>query len=649
VTVANKTTIRSIAKGILRIPAPSGDILVPGYVFPDAILSNNLASLSYLCNQGCTVTLASTDITVSKDGTSVWSGTKNITDKLWHLSFADVGFLPPTQRGKSFQAIRLDSDAQYVAFAHAVLASPPITTLIRAVEMKYLSNFPKLTARMIRANPPVHRATAMGYLDQTRQGQHSTKPSIAPADKPESVEDTSDDDENDPCVRYQVLPVTEILTNASDATGRFPFPTRSGYNYLLVSTMNGYVHLELMTSRTKKEYLRVYKSTYDFYELHKKKPTNQRLDNETSFALEDFLRMEQVEVQYAPPGIHRQNPAERAIRHVKNTLIAMCTTADPAFPAENLFEDAIPQAEIVINLLRPWHPDRTINAWTGLHNRPYDHMARPLSIYGMKVVVHDKPGLRGTWATHGTDGFYVGPAMRHYRNFRCYMPATRSFRISDTIAWLPVAYTMPGHSPLEVLNAAVADLTSAIKQMSSTDMHAVNTHRTSEHTTIAQHLVNAVYSLRELFHPAHDTPAQPAGVSTSPSAPVILAPQRVEPPVAPQRVDTVVAPQRVEPLASPQRVDTVVAPQRMEPLASPQRVEPLASPQRVEPPSAMLQVETPATTVAESFPQSTPGPPNTTIPRRRPAHSPTWEEFAHSRNEKKSHDSRIPAAHQQDC
>jgi hypothetical protein len=91
--VANKALIRSIAKGILRSLAPSGDILGPGYVFPDGILSNNLSSLSYLCSQGCTVTLTNTDINVIKDATSVWGGTKATSDKLWHLSLADIPML----------------------------------------------------------------------------------------------------------------------------------------------------------------------------------------------------------------------------------------------------------------------------------------------------------------------------------------------------------------------------------------------------------------------------------------------------------------------------------------------------------------------------------------------------------------------------
>jgi hypothetical protein len=68
--------------------------------------------------------------------------------------------------------------------------------------------------------------------------------------------------------------------NSSDATGRFPFPTLSGYNYILVSTLKGYVHFELLRKRTAPEDLRAYKAMYAFYAGLGKTPTIQRLDNE---------------------------------------------------------------------------------------------------------------------------------------------------------------------------------------------------------------------------------------------------------------------------------------------------------------------------------------------------------------------------------
>jgi hypothetical protein len=302
----------------------------------------------------------------------------------------------------------------------------------------------------------------------------------------------------------------------------------------LVSTLNGYVHLELMQNRQKSEYLRCYKATYDFYKHHGHIPEIQRLDNETSFVLEEFLRLEQVEVQYVPPGIHRQNPAERAIRHVKNTLIAMCSTTDPTFPAEKLFEDALPQAEIVINCLRPWHPKRSINAWTGMHGKPYDHLAYPMSVYGTKVVVHDKPDARAAWAPHGTDGFYVGPASKHYRCWRCYMPATRSVRITDTIAWLPVAFTMPGHSPLDAMTSAVADLSTALRTLSTDESTLLRDAPAGPASTLSA----TIQLLRDMFQPTDITPL--ANTLNVPACqfpqPVVVAP----PAPFPQRV--VVAP-----------------------------------------------------------------------------------------------------------
>ena len=56
---------------------------------------------------------------------------------------------------------------------------------------------------------------------------------------------------------------------------------------------------------------------------------------------------------------------------------------------------------------------------------------------GTRAVVLDPANIRTTWATHGTEGYYVGPALNHYRCFTFSMPQTRSLRISDTVQWLP--------------------------------------------------------------------------------------------------------------------------------------------------------------------------------------------------------------------
>jgi len=154
---------------------------------------------------------------------------KSPTDTLWHLDFANLQRIKiPT----ALQTIRHDSNAEYVKFTHAVFGSCPISTFISAVDKGWLGNYPKISSRMIRQNPPISRATAMGYLDQTRQGQRSTRQAHATP--------IPDEDNDDEFLRVMVMPVTELM-NSSDATGRFPITTKSGWEYLLVSTLGGYM------------------------------------------------------------------------------------------------------------------------------------------------------------------------------------------------------------------------------------------------------------------------------------------------------------------------------------------------------------------------------------------------------------------------
>ena len=490
-TAAHNQFLRSTHRGDFTLPTKNGDIVIPAYVFADNTLGHDLAGLSPFCNAGCKVELTATDITISKDDEVLLQNSKSPTASLWHL---DLSKHTATRALTSYalQTIRHDTNAEYVQFTHAVFGSHPVSSFQAAVDKGWLGNYPRITGRMVRQNPPVERATAMGYLDQSRQGQRSTKR------PPQSTLDDEVEDPNDDFLRWAVL-ATHDLMNSSDATGRFPIPTKSGYEYILVSTLGGYVHLQLLKSRSKAEYVRAYKAMYAYYEQYGHKPTIQRLDNESSTDLETFLRGCHVETQFVPPGIHRQNPSERAIRHTKNCIIAMCVTADPDIPANILFEEVVPQAEVVINQLRPWARNPTLNAWTGFRGREYDHLAHPMSIFGMKVVIHEKPDARASWAPHGKDGFYLGPALEHYRAWRVYVSATGGTRVSDTLAWFPDPYKMPGHSPLEQLNAAVGDLLNAVSSLTDPEKGLLHSRSPLFSTTLS----SSLQQLKDLFQPSN--------------------------------------------------------------------------------------------------------------------------------------------------
>ena len=42
----------------------------------------------------------------------------------------------------------------------------------------------------------------------------------------------------------------------------------------------------------------------------------------------------------------------------------------------------------------------------------FDFNKTPLAPIGTKALVFDDPEVRASWAPHGTDGFYVGPAKK---------------------------------------------------------------------------------------------------------------------------------------------------------------------------------------------------------------------------------------------
>jgi len=73
-----------------------------------------------------------------------------------------------------------------------------------------------------------------------------------------------------------------------------------------------------------------------------------------------------------------------------------------------------------------------------------------------------KPKSRGTWAPHGVEGWYLGPAMDHYRSYHVYVPSTKATRIADKLAWLPSHVVMPTASSTDIAMAAAYDLTQAL-------------------------------------------------------------------------------------------------------------------------------------------------------------------------------------------
>ena len=128
-------------------------------------------------------------------------------------------------------------------------------------------------------------------------------------------------------------------------------------------------------------------------------PTFHILDNEVSTDLIEFLETdEKITVQLAPAGFHRRNAAEIAIRTFKKHFIAGLCTAHKKSPF-NKWDSLLPQAVITLNLLRTSLLNPKLSAHA-LLNGTYGYNAMPMAPLGSKILVHEKPALRGTWAAH---------------------------------------------------------------------------------------------------------------------------------------------------------------------------------------------------------------------------------------------------------
>ena len=44
----------------------------------------------------------------------------------------------------------------------------------------------------------------------------------------------------------------------------------------------------------------------------------------------------------------------------------------------------------------------------------FNYNATPLAPPSTQVIIHENTTVRGTWASHGVKGWYLGPSMNHY-------------------------------------------------------------------------------------------------------------------------------------------------------------------------------------------------------------------------------------------
>jgi Reverse transcriptase (RNA-dependent DNA polymerase) len=350
-----------------------------------------------------------------------------------------------------------NTPADLVAFAHAALFSPALSTLKKALDKGFLPPFTGLTATMLARYPPSLEATAMGHLDAQRKNTRSTKPKQGPANTEEETDafppQPKKTKRTNTCFLTAMEP-THIVY--SDQTGRLPHPSSGGNNYLVIAYDydSNHILLRPVKSRTATHLTEAIADIHATLTRGGCQPQFHRLDNECSQDLKEYFAKADVQYQLAPPHEHRSNAAERAIRTAKNHLAAGWWSTDPNFPM-HLWDKTIPQAELTLNLLRHSRINPMLSAWEQIHGK-YDFNRTPIAPPGIRVKAHARPAQRQTWAPHTFDAWYVGPAFDHYRCYTVWAIQSRQTRIVNQVMWFPHR-PFPRLDNLDLLRATVED------------------------------------------------------------------------------------------------------------------------------------------------------------------------------------------------
>jgi len=190
------------------------------------------------------------------------------------------------------------------------------------------------------------------------------------------------------------------------------------------------------------------------------------LDNEASQAFKRLITDNQISYELVPPGSHRRNIAEVAIKTFKQHSLSILTGVDSSFPM-HLWCRLLPQAEMTLNLLKKSNTVPTISAHAHM-NGQHDYNKVPLSPLGCAVQCHEKSDKRKSWDPHSIDGYYIGTSHEHYRCHRVYITSTKSERVTDTIFFKHKYLTHPTITPEDAIIRAAEDLKQALRGKLST-------------------------------------------------------------------------------------------------------------------------------------------------------------------------------------
>jgi hypothetical protein len=162
-----------------------------------------------------------------------------------------------------------------------------------------------------------------------------------------------------------------------------------------------------------------------------------------------------MNMEIVPPGCHRQNMAEVAIRNFKSHFLSVLAGVANDFP-QHLWDSLLLQTEITLNLIWQSNATLTVSAYAHLSG-PFDYNKMPLAPMGCEAQIHEKTNNRGTWAYHSVDGWYLFTSPEHYCTHTCSVKANKSKYHLDIVHFKHKNITNPTITHVNKVMQALAE------------------------------------------------------------------------------------------------------------------------------------------------------------------------------------------------
>jgi hypothetical protein len=203
----------------------------------------------------------------------------------------------------------------------------------------------------------------------------------------------------------------------------------------------------------------------------------------------------------------------------------------------HLWCELLPQATLTLSLMQTSRVNPTISADTQLYGQ-FDFNRTPLAPPGTRVVAHVNPKAHISWALHGEDAWYVGPAPDHYRCYSVWMTGTNKTIIVDTVEFFP----QPHLSSYDMAIQSARQLTFALRNPAPAAPFPHIGH--TQHEALAR----LATIFKEIAAPEPQHAEQESKTEPPSRAPITTMP----PAEAPSSIPSLIT----HPRSSPPRVDT---------------------------------------------------------------------------------------------